>query len=214
MASDKTQYKRALQNWESLHKDRNYSYPTGVGRIAILCSYYSHIVKDYDEEGEATRRRKEIRRFRNEAFALGDLLENSGRSTEVVLNVQASDIDAVLIDPSISGVYTIGHGTLRSFLINDQDISTYEWNRVSEKADHLKTGTFVQRQCGMLAGDISVPLGTFAVTDHRNVIAPVSHAFDPRGLYHPENDLLRSVSDVPAMSYDYVKSNLSCPPPK
>lgn len=207
MANDKAQYREALKNWEQLHDDKAYSVPPEVGRVAVLCSYHTGLIDA--GSGKVKKQHREVKKFRSEALQLADFIMEMGQGVEVVLDAQSADIDQVLQDPTFSDVVAIGHGDLSLLFINNANQSNiYTWHEVSLTADHLKTGEFVQRHCGMTQRKLPVPLGAFAMADHRNVFAPVNRYFNPSGLMHHHNTLLMSVSPNPVMSYEYVTGQL------
>lgn len=203
MASDRQQFQRAQARWEALHEAGAYSVPDSLGATAILVSYLPNY-----SPGES-----EIRGFTQEAYALADSERNRGREVEVILDADGDDMTAVLREPSISRVVTIGHGALSYFNIaNDPDPAKresirYSWRDVSKNADHLKTGLFVQRHCGHAAEQLSVPLGSFAMKMQCNVIASVNKFFmpnkQPRTII--DSDSLRMVSTERRFTYKQIK---------
>jgi hypothetical protein len=207
MASDKQQFQRATEKWEQLHDEQAYSVPPELGRTAILCSFYDNVYRG-DPEKAKLRAHRDIKLFRKEALKIADLTIEEGGEVEVVLDAQVEDFEDTFKNPLISDVIVIGHGDLSTLWIrNPDDEDRYDWQYVSEQSDHLKTGTFTQRQCGLYNRDLAVPLGTFAMADHRSVIATPGFEFHPRGLSHPDNDLLEQISPLVQLSYDYIKSN-------
>ena len=201
MASDRKCYQRALRKWDAHRIDGDLSVPEHEGDAAILCTY-----AELDAAYEAKRARKDIKIFRKEAFAIADELWSMDKDSEVILNAKVDDVREVLTDPSFSDVYIVGHGTLAAMFLmaETEEDSVFDWMDVSEHADHLKQGAFVQRTCGLLPRNLNVPLWTFAMADHRDVFAPVGASFVPRGLLHPMNELMQPVSEGPRMSYTYV----------
>lgn len=212
MASDKQQFQRAMEKWERLHEDGSYSVPPELGRTAILCSFYDNVYEG-DREKAKNRARRDIKLFRKEALKIADLTIEEGGDVEVVLNARVSDFEDILREPYVSDVIVIGHGDLSSLWISNPDNGdNYDWRYVSNDADHLKTGSFTQRHCGIFNRKLSVPLGAFAVADQRSVIAPVGHFFSPRGLGHDDNMLLTTISPLSQLNYEYIRSNYRYPP--
>lgn len=208
--SDKKQYERTLLRWESLHEAEAYSLPADVGKIAILCSYSTNGEVNPDHPIARYVSPDDPVTFRAEALALADGFQGEGRAVEVILEAEATDIRMVLQEPSFSDVVVIGHGNLSSVMVDnieDPDrLFHYDWASVAKDADHLKLGKFVQRTCAKPKRRLSVPLGLFAVSEHRNVLAPVGHYFAPTDLNHPDNDLIRPVTTKRRLSYDDIKS--------
>ena len=205
MASDSRQFERAMAVWEDFHENGYYSDPLEVGRMAILCAYG---VDAYDEEDPAVCvkwAKQDAKDFRKEAIALTELANDSGKDTVTVFNPTAHDVREVLRDPTISDIQVIGHGNLSEVFLSKLD-GTYDWRDAQLDATHLKTGKFVQRFCGHIARELPVPLGTFVVSGHQDVIAPVGRYFNPRGLLHPQTEWLRPFSSEPRASYMSVKN--------
>lgn len=207
MASDKQQFNEAMAAWNSLHESGNYSVPTDVGRVAIICTYSANLCSD-ESESLAPREERDIKIFRKEAFALAENIETSGQDTVTIFGANANDMNDVLRDPTISDVVLIGHGTLSFIIMPNGNDTQYDWQDVSKAADHLKTGVFVQRHCGLFRRNVSVPLGAFCMADHSNVVAPVGRYFAPKGLLHPHNALLTRVTRESALTYAYIKGDL------
>jgi hypothetical protein len=208
--SDKEQFRRAMQGWEHLHAEKAYSVPPRLGRVAILCSFITNVHTKEPDGLQPNDHDQEIHAFKQESYALADWLLSQHRRPEVILNVDAGDIDDVLREPRFSDVITVGHGSLCGFYAHNTDDGNYvSWQAVACSADHLKQGLFIQRHCGGIARNLSVPYGAFAVTDHRNVLAAIGSDFQPTDLNHPDNDLLRPVSPVRALTYDYIRAHYS-----
>lgn len=109
----------------------------------------------------------------------------------------------ILSDQAVSDVVLIGHGSLSSVYLDDG--KTYNWHDVALAATHLKKGVIIQRFCSNNLRKLSVPLGTFAASEHSNVIATVDRTFDPD---HDASDeeLLGPVTDSSLASYDEAKA--------
>lgn len=229
MAGDKKQFEQARSAWNLLLDEGQLSAPPEEGQVAIFCSYYTPWVKVEFVEGVLERKtleevdasdfvqvveicNKELRIFRKEAFALASLAESIGKKAEVILNPQPEDMADVMSDPTFSDVVTVGHGTLSTFLLNDNDDPAsalgYSWHGAHLDADHLKTGEFIQRHCGLLARHLNVPLGMFVMADARKIYAPVGQQFTPRGLYCAENNKLGPVFTNPQPSYKTILESL------
>jgi hypothetical protein len=210
MASDKQQFERARASWESLYSDAYFSAPADIGKVAIICSYYAIWSDESDGEHVTKLDQKEIRQFRKEAFAIARQTEEMGKEPIVLLNAKVHEISDIMRDPAISDIVTVGHGTLACLLLLDptdlENPDAYDWTDVVEHADHLKTGYFVQRHCGITHRELNVPLGMFAMMDARNIIAATGQNFEPRGLNHIENLKLSPVFDSARPSYRQVKA--------
>jgi hypothetical protein len=207
MASDREQYNRALKKWDQLKADEYLSTPPHLGCIAIFCSY---VVIDSIGDKPYKKGRRDVKAFRKEAFSLAERFEAHNHRTEVILNAGLTDFDAVLQDPAVSDIVTIGHGDISSVIVSSNDGSTIlDWLDVSVAADHLKTGQFIQRQCGNFNRALAIPLGMFSVSRHCDVVAASGIAFKPSGLDHPANDLLGPVTDDIRLQYGDAKETFS-----
>ena len=205
MASDRHQFRHATQNWEQLHEEDAYSVPCEFGTVAVICSDYADVYDDEVADDRLTNR--EVRNFRREASCIANELSLQGITTELALGATAVDFLQALRDPSISTIFTIGHGSLSLlYLPSPETENEMDWLDVASTVDHLKTGEFIQRHCGHLTRDLPVPLGLFAMTDHFNVVAPVGRYFHPRGLQHPHNQFMRPVTTKKSMSYRDIKN--------
>lgn len=200
MASDKKQFHHAVERWRNLGEQEQFSLPLSVGRWAIMAAY--------DTVDDSP---KEIRRFRNEALVIAKMLQSRGLGAFAILQADYDDFSEILADTTICSVITVGHGTLSSFFVQrgDNVDGMIDWQDVANMTTHLKSGIFVQRHCGVMSRDLNVPLGTFAMSDHRNVIAPVGQYFFPYGLLHPENNKLHRVTDRQLLKYEFVKKSLA-----
>lgn len=210
VASDKKRFNNCIANWEALHDQKAYSVLPSVGRMAILCSY---IVTEGNTDELTlckTKASKELRIFRKEALSIADICTRNEVDVELVLNASADDFRAILRDPTISDIITIGHGSLsRIHIPNSRNDDTFDWEDVARTSDHLKLGSFTQRHCGALGAELSVPYGVFAMSNHSNVWAPVGAYFAPRGLLHPHDNSLHQVTANERITYEEVKQSLS-----
>lgn len=198
MAGNKKRFRDAYKNWHELQHFACFSVPRAVGKVAILCSYAADIDKPHVA-------RKDQLIFRKEALNITDSFLAQGRDVELALNCKDNDVVAVLRDESISDVVTSGHGTISSLELPDDSI--FDWEDVAAEATHLKTGAFIQRQCGAFADlALPAPMGLFAVNDARNVFAAWGENFRPRGLYHPANRLVRPVFTESETTYEEIKN--------
>ena len=200
MAGDSHQYAEALRNWQLLHDYNAYSVKKEQGTTAVFCSYFTDIYYDMPYNKKLANR--EIKTFRKEALKIAELILKSGRCVEVILNAMPRDFIEVIQDPMFSDIITIGNGSLSCLYMQDNErANLFDWNDISQAADHLKTGRFIQRQCGNFTRRLSVPLGLFAVADHRDVYAALGVNIAPRGLQHQDNNLIVPVTDYSPMTY-------------
>lgn len=198
MASDRQQFGRAYEKWQTMYNDALLSKPVEVGMTAIVSSAFT------DEPPDTITGITELENFRSEAHALADVTVEAGGDVELAVDATRGDITQIIKDPDISTVYIIGNGTLSALLLGIDE--RYDWLDASQDSDHLKQGQIVQRQCGGLLRSLNVPLGLFVASDHRNVKAPVGVDFYPLSLEDPENTKVRSVFSQTPVTYQEVKS--------
>lgn len=200
MAGDRKQFDRALQKWEHLRERRVFSYPHHAGVVAILYSSYS--IKSAAEADQ------ELRIFKRDARRVKGIARRHGFGAETIGKYTRDDIKAVLADRAITSVVTIGHGDISSVYMGDHD-DKFDWRDVAEATTHLKTGMFTQRHCGNYMRDVSVPLATFAMMDHRRIFAPAGMSFDPDYCDESARDFeerkVRQVFPSEQASYDWIK---------
>ncbi len=159
MASDRSQFNQALKKWDTLHAEEHFSVPVNQGDVAILCSDY--------ECTDPINGIPESVRYKMEAEQIARNLIQRDIPSEIYYGFTEHDVHDVLTDPTISSVITIGNGNLSETYAHGGD--SIDWRFVSLASDHLKTGRFTMRHCGQSIRQLSVPLGTFAMSDHSNV---------------------------------------------
>jgi hypothetical protein len=197
MASNRQQFKRAVNKWEALANDGYYSVPLEIGRTAIISSPFT------DEEPGTVAGIAELAAFRREAIDLADQVRLSGGEPEVAIDATRHDITRLIQDPNIVSIYAIGNGSLSALLLDVNE--RYDWSDLSKATNHVKRGIFVQRQCGGLTRSLNVPLGLFAVDDPRNVFAAVAVEFYPQSLEDTENEKIMPVFNFRSLSYQIIK---------
>ena len=208
MASDRQQFSEGLKKRNTLLKDGDFSVPADIGKIAIFCAVPKPYMNSDDADNKTIRKNSKI--YRKEAQKIAQINSFLGHTTEIIFNPSSDDFDAVLTDPLFSDVITIGDGTLSYFYLDD-DPGYYDWFDAICAADHLKTGEFVQRHCGHLTRDFSLPLGTLVTRNLEDVIAPAHNYFYARGLEHPDNALLCSPLEGLSLNYKLLKAEFSKP---
>ncbi len=218
---DKEKFEKATERWYRLHEQGRYSVPPNVGRLAVICSTMLYHGYEGQEVVEA-----EIANLRKEAADYKAHAELNGIEAVVFDSATFADLREVLRDETFSSVATVGHGALPylylaggGHLVDSwrfEDISEttplpvndrFDWFDVAMEATHLKLGTFEQRQCGHAIYDLSVPMGVFAMADHRFVYAPTNATFQPKSLLDPvENEKIESVAFGDQITYDEIVS--------
>lgn len=160
MSSDIKNFNRALSHWDRLQHDQSFS--DEHGDVAILCSGYTIELTD-DEELE------QLYAFEDEAKQIEKALLELHIGAFVLKRFTLSDAIEVIRDPLVAGVITIGNGNLSSVYIADNE--DLDWLKVAQESTHLKTGLFMQRHCGTYSRSLNVPMGTFLMSSHANVLA-------------------------------------------
>lgn len=195
MASDRQQFNRAFNKWQELHHSERYSASQSDGVIAVGYSRFS--VQDL-----MSQQVREVAGFYDEATILCETAERKGRKARLYDGLTRASMANILLDEEVSDIVLIGHGSLSSIYLDNIEI--YDWQDVSRQTTHLKQGVFIQRFCGNNLRSISIPLGTFSVSKHPHVIAPVDQSFDPN--HEPgDEELLRPITDSSITSYDEAK---------
>lgn len=199
----------AQSKWDAQHEAGAFSLPPDEGITAIFQAKYIREC-NYKEHW------KEMLAFRKEALAIKRRLENLGRRGLVFSGLRKDELYEVLDDPQFSSLVMIGHGDLMG--LRDDEGGFVDWRHVSKAASHLKLGTVIQRFCGGYGGctQLGVPFGAFAVSDQRNVIAPVGKMFTPESDPTHEKYLRPvftseriSLSDARSLSPRYDTSKIS-----
>jgi hypothetical protein len=207
MASDRKQFERAQERWQALHEAEAYSVPENLGKTAIIVSLFLGYSSDIESD---------TKEFTKEADSLVDAERDIGYTAEVLMGATGSDITAILRDPNYANIVTIGHGALPYLYIenglrNGKPNNRYDWRDVSQNADHLKSGRFVQRHCGNAARNLSVPLGSFAMQQQDSVMAALNSYYQPSQLPESlyEDNSIQLVPSGSPMDYGVVKALFS-----
>lgn len=199
MAGNRKLYRRATAKWEQLHRQENYSAPTGIGLTAVMVSLYSIEDKEHVQ--------KEIDYFKEEAMEISLALHSQDQASRRFHGVNPDTLENVFQDPRYSDVVLIGHGDFSGVYTDDG--RKFDWYALSLITNHLKRGRITQRFCGNTIRSTSVPFGAFAITDHRNIFAPAGKSFYPE--YYPKDEeLITSICDKPQLTYDDVKQMFPC----
>ncbi|MEP6710528.1 MAG: hypothetical protein ABJA64_02320 [Candidatus Saccharibacteria bacterium] len=196
MASDRNQFNRALKKWDMLHEAGNFGASVRNGELAVLCSSYSN--RDTPNE-----RLEERGYFEREAHQMVCFFRGQGMGAFVINKLSFDDAIDVIKDTSVSSIVTIGHGDLSSIYIDREH--KLDWGDVSRESTHLKTGVFTQRQCGQFLRDLSVPMGTFVMANHKQVHAVAGDSFTPENYGPREEDKIKPLHSEERLSYRTIK---------
>lgn len=194
MASDRAQYNRALRRWDELHAENAYSVPVEHGKVAILSSNFQ--MEGYScgvDEAEA---------FLNDALNLQEELRSCEIEADVFYPYTLDEAAYVLEQPMYSSVVTIGNGDLSSTYTSSGD--KLDWHFVAQNATHLKEGNFIQRHCGHAIRTLPVPLGTFALTRHSNVLAAFEYTL-PTIIDEGDERMIKRLHRYRRLGYHTIK---------
>lgn len=210
MASDRQQFNRAYGKWQALCDAERLSVEVTDGITAILTSDYPFNAEKDNCSDKYVSDENDWWVFEIEGKELADKLEEKGMHTELLKGATASDLDSVIADPEVTTIYTIGHGSISDIVLRGAYRGVYDWRRASEVSTHLKTGAFIQRQCGIFRRKLNVPLGLFVMHDASQVLAATGDVFDPIDLDDVQNEKIDRVflADTP-MPYEWIKEKLS-----
>lgn len=209
MANDRKQFQERLQRWHEHHDAEAYSLPAEEGITAIIVSCYPYYtIKNPDNSNMDIYDAEDFANFSHEANEFAHALGEVGLKSEIIMSATAEDMVDTIQDPEISSIIAIGHGSLSDIMIPGAKKDVFDWRHAGEATTHLKTGLFLQRQCGIFRRDLTVPLGTFVVSDFTSIKAPVGEVFTPESIYEDdsENRKITQVFSAPdTISYELIK---------
>ena len=161
------------RKYESLKRSGNVSRPLTERSVAIIVgrgielrntSLYS--TEDYYDENLD---------LKHEAERLAASITSGQADATIVTMPTKAEVASLVQDPTVTDLIFLGHGSLGSFDLT-QNVRL-AWPDLARYADHLKQGSVVQRTCALFTRPVNVPLGTFIVNDHRNIMAAPGKAF-------------------------------------
>lgn len=209
MASYCKMYETALEKWHRLKNAQKFSVSDSEGVTAVIAAnpYSKSYAKFYLRRIERLYAAKDLEEYNHEASELAIRLGQVGISTAVYYSATAEDLVEAIVDPNISSVITIGHGTLNHVEISDR--KNFDWREASRLSNHLKLGSIVQRTCGVTPRSFNVPFGLFLVADSTKVLAAHDAIFTPTSLDDPINRLIQPVlsTDHPPLFEQMAKGD-------
>ena len=175
--ADRQQMKRAIRHHDRLLKAQKFSVEPCEG-MAMVC---------IGDETVSVTAPGDPEHWHQEAFRIVRERAAYGLITVIATKVTKAEMIEYVQDETISDIICIGHGGFQVFstyptqdeLLDNDAAPCLNWKDVSEATTHLKLGQFVQRTCGIIHESSVAALGTFAVSDKRNVILPAGHYFLP-----------------------------------
>lgn len=182
---------RALRNYEIKLDKGRVSLPAEMGKMVIVVSNRADLLSHVPANDQ-------VEAFHNEADDLKDHYTRYYDTVEIRRRAIKSDISMDLSDKDTSGIVLIGHGNIGDFWLEKSDHLT--WKDASNSR-YLRMGEFVQRTCGNFPNNLTVPLGTFAVSEQSSYTAPVGEFIDD---ISPNEELFRLVYDRPVHSIEDI----------
>ena len=180
--------RRAVDQRQRQLEAGKFSAKSGEGKLSIIIS--SAVTPDttYASKG------REPWYFRLEAECLKE--QRSSEHQEVLLRERGSadDVKTDLADPDVTDIIFVGNGTINALFLSGDKYFT--WWDAARASTALKQGRVEQRMCGHFPPDVPyhVPLGTFAVSDLRNVTAATGMVIPDRD---PADELFQPVFSSP-----------------
>lgn len=185
--------KKALYRYNRKIEKGRFSLPAEAGRMVI-------IVSSQADHNSTTPAEDQIDAFNNEADWLKSLYEKTYDTVEIKRKAYSLDIPTDLSSKEVAGITLIGHGNIGDFWLEGG--KHLNWTDVA-RLKYLKMGEFVHRACGNFKNEYSIPLGTFAVYNQNNYIAPVGKFIDD---VYPDESLFRPVYSEPLSSTEQIHS--------
>jgi hypothetical protein len=190
---ERDQFRRDIQRFHGrrddlLERDR-LSLEPKLGTLAIHVSRATfnggdlapeEQIEAFEEEGELIRDTEKI---------LGNY-----KSVELYPMTDKANLRASFRNPNIASIVVIGQGSLGAVRLPQGNGFTW-WDVATASKKHLKTGSITQRTCGhVLKNVLAVPFGTFAVSDQRNLFAPLGEGVADR---YPDEGAFKPVYKEP-----------------
>lgn len=179
---------RRVELHEQKIQDEMVSLPSHLGKLVIVVS--NRTFKDSEHDSET-----QWQAFHDEADRFADLRAGYYGGLEIRRSAKLTEIRDDLRDVEVSDMMFIGHGTIDEFWLDDNH--SLGWRRVAKYARYLKQGRIEQRMCGSFNHYSAVPMGTFALVDQRDLIAPLGEVIDD---VCPDEALFEPVYDKPSNS--------------
>lgn len=168
------------------------SLPSHLGKMVIVVSNSIFLDSEYDSETQ-------WQAFHDEADRFAELGAGYYGGLEVRRSAKLSEIKDDLRDKEVSDMVFIGHGSIDKFWLDNGH--SLGWGRVAKYAKYLKQGRLEQRMCGNFNHFSAVPMGTFALWDQRDLVAPLGEEIDD---VCPDETLFGPVYDKPNNSTDDI----------
>lgn len=187
--NDKDRLAKAVYKRRLLIESKEFGPPTdnhrNIGIVVAVATSANDKSQDYVEHTE-------------EAESILELSRKVGYDAEVKVTDNRNEALGFISNRALTDLVFIGHGHLAQLDFDEQKMN---WWHIARSLDHLKQGFVIQRHCGVRWNKMNIALGTFAVSNMMQVIAPVGEVFQPLSLKDDNtNSLLMPV---------YLKSELT-----
>jgi hypothetical protein len=198
---DRQEYRKVLKNRKALAEAGRVSVPDRPGAtVALLMPFVPGLVQDLRDGFGA---------YERDAEDLTKDYQDRGYETDLRMLATVSDFADVLRNTSISTIVVRGFGTLSSIATphyqgTDAPYGYLDWLHLAKMANHLKTGNFVMRVCGIATRRFNPPLPAGVVTSFRNIWAPAGKYLYVAGLDDPANELIRPITGEETLGYDQI----------
>ena len=219
MASDRQQFARMEARYHELRRERHFSVPPDVGRMAVVSMYDPEVLgnDDFLPDGVSRRPADRVDAMDNEARRIKRYLERRGKPTVYLREASVGQFEDVLNDPSISDMTLIAAAFLtkvrprpwtRSGSPDTERLFFGYYDAVapsggSPTLTHLKLGAFFHRSCGtMNRFPINVPFAWGFMADRSAIWAPVGRGFYPSRLHARPRAGLDNVAEYFGLSSD------------
>lgn len=173
----------ALAEHERKLAENDLSLPSKIGKLVIVVSNRTFKHSDYPIQMQRDA-------FHAEAEDIAERRMGQYGGIEIRREALAPGIALDLADKEVSDMVMIGHGAIDSLWLDSG--GSLRWRTVAKYAKYLKQGGIEQRMCGHFNGFDAVPMGTFALSDQRNLVASVGAEIDD---INPDESLFRRVYD-------------------
>ncbi len=180
-----TRLEHAVVDRQQMLDKEQLSLESGLGKLVIVVSRQGNFASSVS-------RSEQINAFEEEAEMLRD--SRQGHHQDIIVRHQSvvGDLVLDLQDPEVTDLVLIGNGSIADFWAAGG--KHFDWLTVAKKAKHLKQGKIEQRVCGHFPLKTSVPLGTFALRDQTQLIAPTGQLIPD---VHPAGELFSPVYTKP-----------------
>ena len=169
------------------HQEKGHvSLAPDVGKLAIIVAFGTIDHRTLSPENQQAI-------FMDEGEMLQERYRRLGTYDDVEVRqaYDARTIRSVLQNRDVASMVMVGHGGAGHVMLPLGEF--FGWQdvglEIERKSGHVKLGEFVQRTCCHIPpSGLTVPLGTFAMNDQRNIFGPLGEAIPDE---HPDEELFQ-----------------------